>query len=685
MKKLLLALAPALPFMAYAQDVKTDSITTSLKEVVVTADTQIETSQKVILHPTKLEKRHSTNGYTLFANMNLPDFTVNPTDQTISTITGRDVKILINGVEVSPDELGTLTASEITQIDYQRNPGGRWAGCGAVINFITEQYDYGGNVYLSADEGLARQYGDYTGMANYKRNAVTLTFTVNGKWENSSVLNSAENAAIFSDGTLYQSITPQEASARSNSQYFKFKFSHAAKNHTLDLSALFKRNATPRNLMTDVMTYSGLYNFPSNVERNSRDRGVLPALGLKYNLFMPDGHTLMITSEVSHGHTNYNSIRTETGFDPIANNAVENNLKAGGSISYFKSLPHELSLGVSVDEFYNYFHDVYTGSFDSKQTLTNNHAMLMLNVDQNLPIGLSYYVSAGLTDLYSTIGDYNDNQISPMAYYGATYAVNQKHVFSLNGNYVHSIYNPSFKNDAVIRTSFFEATMGNPELKQLKAFQNVVGYNGHAGHFGFSFTYDFLKYFGNTTNRYFADGNIMYHQLVNDGNFCYNKLIFGISANLLGNKLRLKGNVSYSINRFNSDYRPTKSNDWREALSASYMFGDWQIKGEYVSPYKFMDYEGTKVRFPAQYGLSINWQHGDWAAECCIDNFLDRRLCTRTDADYGVYHSLAHSLSDMKGRNISVSLTYILPYGKKTDRERVETDTKINSAILRPF
>lgn len=60
-----------------------------------------------------------------------------------------------------------------------------------------------------------------------------------------------------------------------------------------------------------------------------------------------------------------------------------------------------------------------TSSFDSKQTLTNNHAMLMLNVDQNLPIGLSYYVSAGLTDLYSTIGDYNDNQISPMAYYGA--------------------------------------------------------------------------------------------------------------------------------------------------------------------------------------------------------------------------------------------------------------------------
>ena len=99
----------------------------------------------------------------------------------------------------------------------------------------------------------------------------------------------------------------------------------------------------------------------------------------------------------------------------------------------------------------------------------------MLNVDQNLPIGLSYYVSAGLTDLYSTIGDYNDNQISPMAYYGAYLCSQSKTRFSLNGNYVHSIYNPSFKNDAVIRTSFFEATMGNPEIQTVESVSECGG------------------------------------------------------------------------------------------------------------------------------------------------------------------------------------------------------------------
>ncbi len=686
MKKIFLPLLLVLPFMAFAQqEVTTDSISNTLEEVVVTADAHIETDKKVILRPTKLEKKHSTNGYSLLENMNLPDFNVNASNQTITTITGKEVKILVNGLEVSPDELGTLAASEIVQIDYQRNPGGRWVGCGAVINFITIQYDYGGNVYLSAEEGLARQYGDYTGMVNYKHNAVTLTFTTNGKWEHNSTFDRADNTAMLNYGTLFQNISPLSAKTHTNSQYFKFKFTHSADNHTLDLLALFKRNATPTNLYTEEMIYSGIGDFVSQVTRCSRERGVMPVIGVRYNLYIPGGHTLVVSSEVCHGHTNYRSIRKESGFDDLMNNTVENNVKGGGSVTYFKSLPHNLSLGVSVDEFYNYFHDVYSGNFDSKQTLTNNHAMMMFHIDQSLPIGLSYYASIGLTDLYSTIGDHNDNQFAPMAFYGVTYAINQKHTLSVTGNYAHSIYDPSYKNDAVIRTSFFEATMGNPELKQLNGFGNFVSYNGRVGHVGLSFTYDFLKYFDNTSNRYFAEDDILYHQLINDGNFSYNKLILGISANLLDNKLRLKGNATFSMNRFDSKYRPAKSNDWRSDFSASYMFGDLQVKGVYALPYNVLGIEGTTIHNPAQYGLSFNWQHGNWAAECCIENFLERRMATRTNANYGIYNSVSESLSDLKGRNISVSITYTLPYGRKTDRDRIENESKINSAILRPF
>jgi hypothetical protein len=158
-----------------------------------------------------------------------------------------------------------------------------------------------------------------------------------------------------------------------------------------------------------------------------------------------------------------------------------------------------------------------------------------------------------------------------------------------------------------------------------------------------------------------------------------------LTSNLLANKLRLKADVLFNNNHFCSSYRPAKGIYLRPDFSVSYMVGDWQVKGSYALPYKSLGRVGAEIRCPEQYGISLNWQHGNWAAECCVENFLNRRMCTRTDADYIAYSTVQHSLSDLKGRNVSVSFTYILPYGKKTERDNIETESHINSAILRPF
>lgn len=139
------------------------------------------------------------------------------------------------------------------------------------------------------------------------------------------------------------------------------------------------------------------------------------------------------------------------------------------------------------------------------------------------------------------------------------------------------------------------------------------------------------------------------------------------------------------MNRFDSEYRPVRSNDWRADLNVSYMFGDWQVKGVYALPYSELGIDGTKLRNPSQYGITLNWQRGKWAAQCCVENFLNHRMAIRKDANYGVYRSVSTSLSDLKGRNINLSVTYTLSYGKKTDNDRIETESNINSAILRPF
>ncbi|MDE6740802.1 MAG: hypothetical protein K2J58_00555, partial [Muribaculaceae bacterium] len=286
MKKFLFTVFIINALIAYSQqDINPDSISTSLDEVVVTADTQVETAQKVILRPTKLEKEHSTNGYALLENMNLPDFNVNVSAKSVSTASGRDVRLLINGVEVDPDELATLAASDIVRIDCQRNPGGRYVGSGAVMNFITVQYDYGGNVYLSADEGFARQYGNYIGMVNYKKNALTMSLTANAKWDRISQLNSADNVYMLDDGILNQSVTPVEGKTRTNSQYVNLKLAHATANHSFDLSLALTRSATPCNFSLENVSYTGLYEFSTETNRRSCERGLSPVLKMHYNLF----------------------------------------------------------------------------------------------------------------------------------------------------------------------------------------------------------------------------------------------------------------------------------------------------------------------------------------------------------------------------------------------------------------
>ena len=50
----------------------------TLPELVVNADGQIETADKVVLLPTNLEKKHSTNGFDLLNVMQTPELDVSP-------------------------------------------------------------------------------------------------------------------------------------------------------------------------------------------------------------------------------------------------------------------------------------------------------------------------------------------------------------------------------------------------------------------------------------------------------------------------------------------------------------------------------------------------------------------------------------------------------------------------------
>ena len=124
MKRLILFSMACL--MATAVQAQTDSIRIeSLPEIVVNADGQIETAEKTVLLPTMIEKKHSANGFDLLSVMQTAELDVSPHTRSITTHSGREVVLCINGVEVLPEDVATLRSKNIRSIEYIRTPSGK--------------------------------------------------------------------------------------------------------------------------------------------------------------------------------------------------------------------------------------------------------------------------------------------------------------------------------------------------------------------------------------------------------------------------------------------------------------------------------------------------------------------------------------------------------------------------------
>lgn len=80
----------------------------NLDEVVVKGNTRIEKAEKSILIPTELEKKYSINGFDLLSVMQIPGLDVSSDAKSISTVTGGEVVVCIDGMEVLQEELKTL-------------------------------------------------------------------------------------------------------------------------------------------------------------------------------------------------------------------------------------------------------------------------------------------------------------------------------------------------------------------------------------------------------------------------------------------------------------------------------------------------------------------------------------------------------------------------------------------------
>lgn len=135
---------------------------TELSEVVVESQAIIQKVDRQILLPSKEQMQTSSDGVSLLQNLQIPRIVISPIDNSVKTLSDESGQLRINGVEASTSDVKAINPKDIIRVEYHDQPGVRYNGAAAVVDYIVKHRDTGGSLMLAGTNGLT-----LPGIGNY--------------------------------------------------------------------------------------------------------------------------------------------------------------------------------------------------------------------------------------------------------------------------------------------------------------------------------------------------------------------------------------------------------------------------------------------------------------------------------------------------------------------------------------
>ncbi|MBO4621364.1 MAG: hypothetical protein J5635_01690, partial [Paludibacteraceae bacterium] len=117
-----------------------------LQEVTVQSKNVIQKVDKQVLLPNREQRKAASDGMSLLHNLQIPRIVVNQADNSVKTLANEDVQLRINGIEATTAEVMAVNPKDVIRIEYHDQPGVRYNGAPAVIDYIVRHRDTGGSL-----------------------------------------------------------------------------------------------------------------------------------------------------------------------------------------------------------------------------------------------------------------------------------------------------------------------------------------------------------------------------------------------------------------------------------------------------------------------------------------------------------------------------------------------------------
>jgi len=669
---------------AQSKGVATDTLSRveRLGEVVVKADNITVTPDKMIVRVDKAVKRHAYDGYSALSLMSIPGLSVSVFDHTVSAF-GKDVQLLINGLEATDDEIKTLNPKDIRRVDYYTNFDPRYPTKEYVLDFIMVVRESGGAVMLQADKRLNQD--DTDGLADWRMFCKKTEFgvRVNGGLirHNDNNGGSGRITMQFPDGELVQSHRSLESHDSYNEGSVKFTLLHRYTNGVLKSAVGLGSHHSTGNSSADE-SYSGLrdmYLLSRNVNHTDM---LYPSFSITYDHKYPSKVLLSYSLKGSYTHVD------KTGA------LLQENSWLSYTHENFIDLNPRVKLTVPIGKKVSSYANVYYFYSNSRQHYVENgrrQDTRLINGQAIIETGANFKVHRN-TSLTLRL---QERVVTTDAGYGSgtqsyfTPAVHMSYRFLRNNNIkvgvFSGIYDPilSYYTSEEKRVDDYLVRVGNPDLRLMKPIGvNLMWASAHNwGNVFMNAGYENTVHAIITDFTLDSDRNVYVQSYYNGGHSENLRWQLGADWNLLPNRLKISGCVNYEYNRLPGREIWSKGGFYGQG-SVIFMQDGFSGKVGVTTQRSLMTRFGSFQRVPFRMDIALGYAIDGWSVNLMARNpFV--KVHNVAWSRYGGWSEWNENYSPKSDYNMfMVKVSYRFNYGKKHKFEDVKLDSAPKSAIL---
>lgn len=468
--------------------IEMNEVSTELGEVVVEGDAVIQKVDRQILLPNKEQLSASSDGMSLLQNLQIPRIVVNPADNTVKTLANQDVQLRINGIEASSSEVMTINPKDVIRIEYHDQPGVRFNGAAAVINYIVKHRDTGGNLMLNASNGVTMPgWGEYH--LSSKVNFGKSSFSLMTHYSPRDIYWTRTNAETynFSTGTIENREVGEPTRFKGNpvNLGLTYNWTNGEKNMlqiTLRDNMLFMPHSQTNR---DSYLYQGTDSFA--IHDHESTQSISPSLDIYYEHNLPNDHHLYFDLVGTYINSSNDRRFEQTPLgETVADTTDVTSRVKGNKYSLIGEAIYEkdwenIALTVGVRHNQQWMENTYLGSASTTVNMTTAETYAFAEVQQRVG-KFSYAAGIGAMHTYiEQAGQKSSNWIArPQLTLSYDFG---KGVFWKYKGYV-SGYQPSLSamSDVAQQIDKYQIRKGNPNLKPVMFVANEMQLSWQSKH-----------------------------------------------------------------------------------------------------------------------------------------------------------------------------------------------------------